>query len=241
MLQDVDIEIGLGQLVCIAGPNGSGKSTLLTTLAGDLPPRRGSIEVFGEPIKHLRTDHLATLRSVLPQQHRVSFGFTAGEIVAMGLVPHRGRGTVRVEDAMARLSVNHLAPRAFRTLSGGEQARVALARVLAQDTPIMLLDEPTASLDLRHQELVMRIGREEAERGRTVVVVVHDLNLAAAHADRIILLEGGPVLADGPPRDVLRSDILERAYRIPVLVVDHPSRHCPLVLSDPTREQLAVR
>ncbi len=135
---------------------------------------------------------------------------------------------------MERLDVHHLAHRTFRTLSGGEQARVALARVLVQHAPIVLLDEPTAALDLRHQELVMRIGREEADSGRAVVVVVHDLNLAASHADRIVLLQDGRLLADGTPRHVLRSDLLEQAYRIPVLVMDHPRRDCPLVLPDPT-------
>lgn len=234
VLRDVDIVVDNGELVCIAGPNGAGKSTLLAALAGDLTPVTGTVEVLGEPIGGVRAARLATLRSFLPQQHQVAFGFTAAEIVGMGLAPHRGNGPVRVDDAMARLDVLALAHRTFRSLSGGEQARVALARVLVQAAPILLLDEPTAALDLRHQDLVMRIGREEAEAGRAVVVVVHDLNLAAAFAHRIVLVDDGRVLADGPPSDVLRPGLLEQAYRIPVLVIDHPTRACPLVLPDPT-------
>lgn len=233
VLRDVHAGVDHGELVCIAGPNGAGKSTLLAALAGDLTPAQGTVEVLGEPIGKVSTARLATLRSFLPQQHQVAFGFTAAEIVEMGLAPHRGRGPVSVEEAMTRLDVTHLAHRTFRSLSGGEQARVALARVLVQAAPILLLDEPTAALDLRHQDLVMRIGRAEADAGRAVVVIVHDLNLAAAHAHRIVLLDDGRVLADGAPREVLRADLLEQAYRIPVLVIDHPTRDCPLVLPDP--------
>lgn len=233
VLSDIHVAVDCGEFMCIAGPNGAGKSTLLAALAGDLTPADGKVEILGEPIGQVGAARLATLRSFLPQQHQVAFGFTAAEIVEMGLAPHRGRGPVRVGDAMSRLDVTHLAHRAFRSLSGGEQARVALARVLVQAAPILLLDEPTAALDLRHQDLVMRIGREQAEAGCAVVMIVHDLNLAAAHAHRFVLVDDGRVLVDGAPREVLRPELLERAYRIPVLVIDHPTRDCPLVLPDP--------
>uniref|UniRef100_UPI002453798C ATP-binding cassette domain-containing protein n=1 Tax=Nocardia farcinica TaxID=37329 RepID=UPI002453798C len=132
--------------------------------------------------------------------------------------------------AMAAADVTHLAGRAFPTLSGGERARVALARVLAQDTPTLLLDEPTAALDLGHQEAVLRLAADRARDGAAVVVVLHDLGIAAAYADRVAVLDSGRVAADGPPRAVLTTDLLTRVYQHPVEVLDHPVTGAQLVL-----------
>ena len=151
----------------------------------------------------------------------------------MGCTQHADSPTSRAQWAMQRTDVTHLCHRRFRSLSGGEQARVALARILAQDTPVLLLDEPTASLDLRHQELVMQLARDEAADGRTVVVVVHDLNLGAAYTDRMLLLKGGEVLADDITRNVLVPARVSSAYGIEVVVVDHPTRSCPLIVTVP--------
>lgn len=233
VLCDVDLEMGAGELVCVVGPNGAGKSTLLSVLAGDLVPVSGEVAIDGDPLRRIAPRELALRRSVLAQRHQVAFGFTALEVVEMGRAPHRSAGAALVSATLSRLDIGHLAHRPFRSLSGGEQARVALARVLVQDTPVLLLDEPTAALDLRHQELVMTIAREQADMGRTVAVVVHDLNLAAAHADRIILVADGRIGADGVPGEVLRAELLEAAYGICVTVVEHPVRRCPLVLVSP--------
>jgi iron complex transport system ATP-binding protein len=167
----------------------------------------------------LRGRRLALRRAVLPQRVELAFPFTAAEVVHRGRAPHPpGNDDEAVGKCMAETDTLHLADRAYPTLSGGEQARVALARVLAQDTPILLLDEPTAALDLRHQEQVLAVASARAEAGCAVVIVLHDLNLAAAYAHRICLLEGGRLAACAPPGEVLRSALLGDVYGYPVAV-----------------------
>lgn len=234
VLDGVDLRIEPGTLVAVLGPNGAGKTTLMRCLSGDLAPDTGDVNIDDRDISSVSAAELARLRSVLPQQHRVSFGFTSREIVEMGRAPHGDRDPELVAQAMGATDVNHLADRPFRVLSGGEQARVALARVLVQDTPVVLLDEPTAALDLHHQEHVMSIAAQLAYSGRTVVAIVHDLNLAAAFADRLVLLDHGRVAADGAPADVLDADLVSEVYGIAVTVVDHPARNCPLVVTTTT-------
>ncbi|MEM9893151.1 MAG: heme ABC transporter ATP-binding protein [Actinomycetota bacterium] len=231
VLGEASITATDAELVCIAGPNGAGKSSLLGLLAGDLVPDRGRVTIDGRSVTEMRHPDLARLRAVLPQQHRVAFGFKARAVIDMGRSPHRDPAPELVESLIDRLDLRAILERPFRVLSGGEQARVALARILAQDTPIVLLDEPTAALDLRHQELVMAMARAEADAGRSVIVVVHDLNLAAAYADRIVLLAGGRVVDSGSPAVVLDPKVLETAYGVAVTVTDHPTRDCPLVLT----------
>ena len=136
---------------------------------------------------------------------------------------------------LAAGDVTHLAPRDVQTLSGGEASRTAFARVLAQTTPVVFLDEPTAALDLQHQEAVLRIARGLADEGACVIVVLHDLNLAAGYADRIVMLHRGRIAADGSPRAVLTRETIEHVYAQPVLVLEHPTRGVPLVVSDDPR------
>lgn len=231
VLNQVSVDASAGELVCMVGPNGAGKSTLLSVLAGDLAPGSGRVLMEGQDIATLRPAELAGLRAVLPQQHRVAFGFSAAEVVDMGRAPHDDPAPDLVAEVIGRLELSGLLDRPFRVLSGGEQSRVALARILVQDTPILLLDEPTAALDLRHQELVMTIARQQADAGRVVVVVVHDLNLAAAYSDRIVVLSAGRVVADGPSASVLEAPVIEAAYGVAVTVTSHPTRDCPLVLT----------
>lgn len=177
ILSDVDIELHSG-LIALVGPNGAGKSTLLALLAGDLRPTSGSVVLNGRPAHRVPARELARIRAVMPQVTTISFGFTCAEIVAMALPPN---GSDRaVSAALDKVDAAHLAGRRFPTLSGGEQARVTLARVIAQDTPIVLLDEPTAHLDIRHQHAVLQTARQIADEGRLVVAVLHDLNLAGA-------------------------------------------------------------
>nr|WP_198428920.1 heme ABC transporter ATP-binding protein [Nocardia bovistercoris] len=235
VLDAVDFEVVAGQVVALVGPNGAGKSTLLAALAGELTPSEGSIELDGAPLTHWTPLDMARRRAVLPQSHTVGFPFTAREVVAMGRAPwarttRADRDEEAVDAALTAADVRHLAARPFPTLSGGERARVALARVLAQDTTTLLLDEPTAALDLGHQESVLTLATARAAAGAAVVVVLHDLGIAAAYADRVAVLDEGRIAADGPPREVLTTDLLTRVYRHPVEVLDHPVTGAQLVL-----------
>ncbi|MFC8525694.1 heme ABC transporter ATP-binding protein [Nocardia sp. NPDC057227] len=235
VLHEVDFEVAAGQVVALVGPNGAGKSTLLAALAGELPASTGTVELDGRPVTAWSALDMARRRAVLPQSHTVGFPFTAREVVAMGRVPWAGTGRdlgdePAIDAALAAADIGHLAGRAFPTLSGGERARVALARVLAQDTATLLLDEPTAALDLGHQEAVLTLARARARAGAAVVIVVHDLGIAAAYADRVAVLDDGRVAADGAPRAVLTTDLLTAVYRHPVEVIDHPVTGAQLVL-----------
>ncbi|MFE9577693.1 heme ABC transporter ATP-binding protein [Nocardia sp. NPDC006044] len=235
VLDGVDFDVVAGEVVALVGPNGAGKSTLLAALAGELTPSEGSVELEGRALAHWSPLDMARRRAVLPQTHTVGFPFTAREVIAMGRAPwlrteRRELDDERIAAAMRAADVEHLAARSFPTLSGGERARVALARVLAQDTGTLLLDEPTAALDLGHQEAVLRLATTRAEAGAAVVVVLHDLGIAAAYADRVAVLEGGRIAADGPPRQVLTTDLLTRVYQHPVEVLNHPVTGAQLVL-----------
>ena len=221
VLHDVSLDIVPGEVLALVGPNGAGKSTLLGVLSGERTPSRGVVTYDGRPVAGIRHGELAKLRSVLTQENTVSFPFRVAEVVAMGRSPWarsvEGRDDVTVvQESMDAADVGHLARRRYTSLSGGEKARVSLARVLAQRTPAVFLDEPTAALDLRHQEDVMRIARGLALDGRAVVVVLHDLSLAGAYADRIALISGGGLEAIGGPAEVLTEERVERVYGLPV-------------------------
>jgi iron complex transport system ATP-binding protein len=221
VLDDVSLEVRAGEVLVLVGPNGAGKSTLLGVLSGERRPSRGTVTIAGRELGGIRHQELARLRSVLTQENTVSFPFLVSEVVAMGRAPWartiEGRDDVTaVAEAMDAADVHHLAARRYTALSGGEKARVSLARVLAQQTPVVFLDEPTASLDLRHQEDVMRIARAIAEQGRAVVVVLHDLSLASAYADRLALISSGRLEAVGSPAEVLSEERVERVYGLPV-------------------------
>lgn len=235
VLDGVEIEVVGGEVLALVGPNGAGKSTLLSALAGDLHAHAGTIELDGRPLSAWSTSEMSRRRAVLPQQHRLGFGFTVSEVVQMGRAPwartDRGRDdATAVAEAMKICDIEGFAQRSFATLSGGEQARVALARVLAQDTPTMMLDEPTAALDLHHQETVMQIAAERARSGVGVVVVLHDLGLAAAYADKIAVLSGGKIATHGVPSEVLTAELLTDVYRHPVEVLTHPDTGRQLIL-----------
>jgi iron complex transport system ATP-binding protein len=234
----VSLDLARGEVLALVGPNGAGKSTLLKLLAGDLSPSGGEVTLEGRPLARFGAKELALKRALLPQQTILQFAFTARAVVAMGRHPHLGMAGESPEDdavveaALARTETVPLAERVYPSLSGGEQARVSLARVLAQETPVLLLDEPTAALDLRHQQSVLRIARDLAREGTAVLAVLHDLNLAATYADRIALLDEGKLVADGTPWDVLTEERLSAVFRHPIGVVRHPRRDCPLVLPE---------
>ncbi|NLU75324.1 heme ABC transporter ATP-binding protein [Streptomyces sp. HNM0575] len=235
VLDGADLALVPGEVVALVGPNGAGKSTLLAALAADTRVSGGSVHIAGRSAGAWTARELAVLRAVLPQTTTLSFPFTVAEVVRMGRAPwtgtpHEDDDEAAVAEAMALTEVADFAARPFSALSGGERARVALARVLAQRAPVLLLDEPTAALDLHHQELVLRVCRERAAAGEAVAVVLHDLTLAAAHVHRIALLDGGRVISVGPPGQVLDPAALTRVYRHPVEVVPHPRTAARLVL-----------
>lgn len=233
LLADVSLRIAYGRVLALVGPNGAGKSTLLGALSGDIAPTAGRVLLDGEDIAQLRARDLARRRSVLLQSNRVSFAYSVAQVVEMGAAPWQGADRDDDEiiaEAMRRADVGHLADRAYGSLSGGEQARVSFARVLVQDTPVVMLDEPTAALDLRHQEELLRSARDLADQGRAVIVVLHDLSLAAAFADEIAMLESGRSVAHGSPAAVLTQERIEAVYGAPVAVITDPINGHPLVI-----------
>ncbi|MGW6717041.1 heme ABC transporter ATP-binding protein [Streptomyces globisporus] len=235
VLDSVDLTAHAGEVVALVGPNGAGKSTLLAALAADLAPGSGEVRIDGRPAAAWSAPELALRRSVLPQSAVLSFPFPVEDVVRMGRAPWAGTEREDEDDAavaaaMAATEVTRFAARPFSALSGGEKARVALARMLAQRAPLMLLDEPTAALDLRHQELVLRICRERAAAGDAVVVVLHDLGLAAAYADRAAVLHDGRIAELGPPDTVFSGELLGEVYRQPVEVFPHPRTGTPLIV-----------
>jgi iron complex transport system ATP-binding protein len=232
LLDDVSLEVAAGSIVGIVGPNGAGKTTLLRVIAGDVHPDRGRATIGDLDVSTAGLRRLATLRAFSGPQLAGDISFRVGEVVAMGLHPTRDPGNSGVvAGAMASVDVASLQDRQMRTLSSGEQQRVHLARAIAQQTPVVLLDEPTSALDVGHQETVMSVLRSLSTAGVTVVAVLHDLNLAAAHADRLLLLDSGRAVAFGSPREVLTGELLSEVYRHPMQAIDHPLRDCPLILT----------
>ena len=238
LVSKVELDLRPGEMLAIVGPNGAGKSTLCGILAGDLLPMEGEVEVCGRAVRATKPAALARLRSMLSQHTPLRFPFTAREVALMGRHPHipRWRPPTETDFALAEYAMRstqvlHLAERLYPTLSGGEQRRVSLARVIAQDTPVVLLDEPTTALDIGHQQLVMSLCRQLANDGRAVLVVLHDLNLAGAYADRVMVMSEGAVTAVGRPEEVLCADLLSAVFHQQVMVMPHPQTGKPIVLA----------
>jgi iron complex transport system ATP-binding protein len=245
LLADVSLAVRAGELVAVVGPNGAGKSTLRRVLCGDQQPTAGEVLMDGRPLGAWSLVERARARAVLPQDSTLNFPFTAFEVVLMGRTPHV-RGAEEPRDyeiaraALAATEADHLAERLYPTLSGGERQRVQLARVLAQiweptpaGTRYLLLDEPTSNLDLAHQHSTLAVARRLAGAGVGVLIILHDLNLAAQYADRIVMLKEGRVTAAGPPDEVLTQTAIHATFAVPVLVTRHPARDCPLVVPTP--------
>ena len=238
ILAGLDLTIEAGTMVGILGPNGSGKTTLVRLASAALRPSSGRIAIFGRELASLASRERAQQVAVVPQESHPVFDFTVEEIVRMGRAPHLGLfGLERPADrkiartAMERCEVAHVAARSFLALSGGERQRVMLARALAQEARLLLLDEPTAFLDLKHRlaayALLLRL---HAENGLTVVIVSHDINLAARHCDRLVLLRCGAIAADGTPGEVLRPGPIRSVYEVDVEIRTDPSSGRPFVI-----------
>ena len=241
ILQDITISVQEGEVVALCGPNGAGKSTLLRIISGEMTSTTGSIDINEREIKDWQPIKLAQYRAKLSQESHLSFAFLAKEVVEMGRFPYPDtkENIAIVDKCMKLVDIVHLAERQYTSLSGGEKQRVHLARVLAQletrdETPkLMLLDEPTSALDVLHQEVVLEIAHKLAkERRYGVLVVLHDLNLASAWADRIILLQEGQYKYNGTPQDILTPPILEEVYGIQSLVLQHPKTGLPIITID---------
>ncbi|MEO8639675.1 MAG: ABC transporter ATP-binding protein [Chloroflexota bacterium] len=224
VLRGLDLALARGELVALLGTNGSGKTTLLRTFAGTLAPDRGTVLFEGRSVGDWRRQELAQRVAVLPQQLELPLGFRVAELVAMGRAPHARRlfaSTAEDERAIARALLDadaaDLADRPAEELSGGERQRLLVAMALAQEPDLLLLDEPTLHLDLAHQvALLGAIRRLRDQRGLTVLAVLHDLNLAAAFAPRVAILDEGRVVADGPPAEVLTPDLVRRVFGVRV-------------------------
>ncbi len=235
ILADVDLEVRTGEILALVGPNGAGKSTLLAVLSGDRRPAEGNVRYGDRSVESLKPIELARLRSVLTQENAVSFPFRVREVVEMGRspwarTPQAEDDSAAIAAALAETDVSHLADRRYTTLSGGEKARASLSRVLAQRAPIVFLDEPTAALDLRHQEDTMRNARRLASGGAAVVVVLHELSLAGAYADRIALVSDGRVVTVGAPSDVLTAELVQKVYGLEVEILMQENTGRPIVL-----------
>lgn len=216
VLREVGLRARAGELLAIVGANGAGKSTLLKVLAGTLLPTNGVVRVFGEPLSGLGRQQIARCLAVVPQETDVAFGFSVGDVVMMGRAPHQGglllpsaADRAAVARALEECDLAELSTRSVAELSGGERRRVTIARALAQEPRILLLDEPAAYLDIGHSlALFELIRRQTRQRDVAVVAVVHDLSQVARWADTVVLLKQGSLHAEGPVGDVLRADLL---------------------------------
>ena len=236
VLSGVDIAVEPGSFLGLVGPNGAGKTTLLRTLNATLAPDSGQVRIDGQPVHDLTSKAVSRLVASTPQATTLSFDFTVEQVVEMGRTPHLGRFD-RVDDAdreavgaaMERVDVARFADRPVTSLSGGERQRVLLARALAQATPVLLLDEPTASLDINHAVNTLELVEKLTAEGKTAVAAIHDLNLAARYCDKLVLLADGAVRAAGPPGEVLRRPTLRDAFDAATLVTRQADGDAPLV------------
>jgi iron complex transport system ATP-binding protein len=241
-LHGVTMTVPEGSFYAVLGPNGSGKSTLMKALLGVIHPQDGTTRIGGKETERWTRRALAQAVGAVPQSEHTAFPISVRESVAMGRYPHLGPlrpegdpDRMAIEDAMARCDITDLGPRDVTTLSGGEFQRVRIARALAQAPKGLVLDEPTASLDIRHEMTIFRLLRDSADRGITVLLITHHINLAARFADRFLLLSEGRVAAEGEASDVYQEGILESVYRWPVTVEEDPESGAPRVspLQDP--------
>jgi len=231
VLKQVNLSIERGHVLAIAGKNGSGKTTLIKLMSGVLKPSEGQIHLDGSTLGRMKRREVAQQVAVVPQQFNMPFAFTLREVVLLGRTPFlkpfsgEGKGDNRAVDrAIALIGIDELKGRFFNELSGGERQKAILALALAQEPKLLLLDEPTAHLDINHQVEVLELIRKlNRERGLTVLATMHDLNLASLYFDRLILLNEGRIVTEGSPRQVLSKERVEDVFRTDVVVEAHPT------------------
>ncbi len=250
LLHELSLDFPAHHLCMIVGPNGAGKTTLLRTLAGDITPTTGTIDLDGKSLADWSIRELALSRAVLPQHSSLDFPFSVLDVVLMGRLPHPTDGKTNREIAIEMLQCcdcHHLAERSFPTLSGGEQQRVQIARVLAQiwwepasSNRYLLLDEPVSALDLSHQhQLLEQLRNLTRQKGLGVICTLHNLNLAAQFADRCLILDSGRVVADGMPAEVFTVETLRRVFGLDMWIQPHPQDSTiPLIVPKLTSSNL---
>lgn len=238
VLESVSLTVAGGELVGLIGPNGAGKTTVLRLISGVLTPSRGTVTLDGNSIDSLSTHEVGQRVAVVPQQTELSFDFSIRDVITMGRHPYQGRlerlqsvDRSMVDRAMEQTKTTHLADRPFSAISGGERKRVLIARAIAQDTPALLVDEPTASLDINHQVSVFELLRSLVAQDKAILSAVHDLNLAARYCDRLVLLADGQIQASGTAESVLQSDRLRQAYGIDTSIEENPVTETPMVVA----------
>jgi len=237
VVESLDVDIPDGSLTVIVGPNASGKSTLLKALARTLTPTAGGVWLDGQPIRSYRPKAVARRVAMLPQTPVAPEGITVRDLVARGRYPHQdmwrassGRDRIAVKEALEQTGTAGLADRGVDELSGGQRQRVWIAMVLAQETDIVLLDEPTTFLDIAHQYDVLELAAALHAAGRTVVAVLHDLNQAARYATHVIAMDHGRILAEGPASSVVTAELVEQVFGLPCVVIPDPETGTPLVV-----------
>jgi len=234
IVRDASVLLRAGELVALVGPNGAGKTTLMRALAG-LVPAQGAIALGGKPLENYSARERARHLAYLPQGHIFHWPMSVESIVMLGRVPHADAFSAPTPDdcaavaqALAVTETKAFAQRAVTTLSGGEKARVALARALATQAPVLLADEPTAALDPRHQLTVMELLRDAARGGNAILAIMHDLSLAARFADRVLVMDHGALVADGPPDEALTPERLAQVFGIEATTVEVGDRRVPI-------------
>ena len=241
LLSNVDLTLNPGELLAVLGPNGAGKSSLLKIMAGEYRHHSGAMDINKQRFENYDAKERAKILAVLPQTSSLAFPFSVFEVVMLGRLPHSSgarRDREIVYAALAQTDVSHLANALYPTLSGGEKQRVQLARVLCQiwesskeGKSYLLLDEPTSALDLSHQHHTLALAKDMAEKGVAVLSILHDVNLAAQYADKILMLEEGRAIAYGNVEEILTAPRISSLYGIEVAVIDHPKGSHPLVVT----------
>lgn len=241
LLQNISFTVGAGEVLAIVGPNGAGKSTLLKLLAGEAKPFFGDIYLLGNKLSSFSLIEKARCRAVMTQNIGISFPFTSREVVMMGRTPHNNGNETKkdseiVDYAMSATNSLDFATKNYTTLSGGEKQRTILAKTAAQIWPmgkqpsLMLLDEPTSSLDIHQQHQILRFVRNFASFGIAIVIILHDLNLAAQYSDTVLLLSKGQIIDKGDPSSILTSQAIYKAFSLEAEVLSHPSLKHPIVV-----------
>ena len=243
ILEDVSLELSGGEVLAVLGSNGAEKSTVRKILSGDLQPTRGEVLMNGKLLAEWTLSERAKVRAVLPQDSSLNFPFSVMEVVLMGRAPHLQGSESKKDYEIGRAALNavdaaHLEERIYPTLSGGERQRVHLARILAQiwEPPetdknrCLLLDEPISNIDIGHQHQTLKIVRSFAKKDVAVLLILHDLNLAAQYADRILMINAGKIVAQGKPENILTPEIIRRTFQVTVAQQKHPFFDCPLII-----------
>ncbi|MFT4518268.1 MAG: iron complex transport system ATP-binding protein [Halioglobus sp.] len=242
LLQDISIVLEPGNILALAGPNGAGKSSLLKLMAGDIEPSNGTITLCDRPLQDWAPQERALHMAFLPQMSLLNFPYTVEEVVLLGRTPHdtgRERDLEILEEVLHLTDMTSFREKLYTQLSGGEKQRTQLARVFAQiwdDTTLsgklLLLDEPNSALDLAHQQQILSAVHMLAERGCAVVLVIHDLNLAATVADRVLVLDNGKSAALGTPEDIFTPELFQEVFHVAVTITNHPQQNTPLIIPE---------